>query len=530
MMNHKLLIFMLFTLVIATPSNAQFYHDFTAVTPTGQTLYYTIHGSNVTIVNPYNTEGGAGYVSGDMIIPDSVQYIFENDSITTIIDDTIIINDTIIDIYIEIIPGDTIIIDGDTSIIDADTIIWSNDTIYWIDTIIEFHDSIVYYQDTNTYAVTSLYYSAFRYCDSLTSVVIPNTVTNIPYCAFGDCTRLESVTIGNSVNNIGPWAFSGCFALRSLYVPTSVTTISSSAFNAVRHIEYYGEAIGAPWSAISMNGYKDGDFAFADDSKRNLIAYIGAGGSVIIPETDTVSYGAFFVCRSLTSVTVPATVSVIGSSAFSDCSNLATVTMLGDMAPALGENGFAGNALDRVFNIPCGSYSSYSSTWADSDLLTALLEPEVDIAVTVQSADPTMGTAYIVPQNSHDVACDSSVVIHAVANAGYQFDHWSTGGTSNPDTLTVSSNTVITAYFVSEGGSEGVEVPWTEDVPACITVIDGRIHVNMGGIPVDGFHVYDMMGREVFYSTYSNVTSALPGGVYLVKVGSLPARRVVLIR
>lgn len=54
----------------------------------------------------------------------------------------------------------------------------------------------------------------------------------------------------------------------------------------------------------------------------------------------------------------------------------------------------------------------------------------------------------------HDVRCDSTAVISATANSGYHFDHWSTGSTSNPDTLHLTSNTSITAYFVSDNATQ----------------------------------------------------------------------------
>ena len=58
--------------------------------------------------------------------------------------------------------------------------------------------------------------SAFRYCSSLTSVEIPNSVTSIGYSAFAGCSGLNSVVIGNSVTSIGEYAFSSCTSLTKL--------------------------------------------------------------------------------------------------------------------------------------------------------------------------------------------------------------------------------------------------------------------------------------------------------------------------
>ena len=47
--------------------------------------------------------------------------------------------------------------------------------------------------------VTSIGWSAFEGCSSLTSVTIPDTVTSIGWSAFKGCTGLASVTIPDSV-------------------------------------------------------------------------------------------------------------------------------------------------------------------------------------------------------------------------------------------------------------------------------------------------------------------------------------------
>ena len=57
---------------------------------------------------------------------------------------------------------------------------------------------------------------AFKYCSSLTSVTIPNSVTSIGGGAFNGCSGLTSITIPNSVTSIGRYAFADCSGLTSL--------------------------------------------------------------------------------------------------------------------------------------------------------------------------------------------------------------------------------------------------------------------------------------------------------------------------
>jgi hypothetical protein len=78
--------------------------------------------------------------------------------------------------------------------------------------------------------VTSIKYSAFHDCSSLTSVEIPNSVTSIENESFTWCTSLTSITIPNSVTRIGSYAFFGCVRFTSVVLPNSVTGIGELAF------------------------------------------------------------------------------------------------------------------------------------------------------------------------------------------------------------------------------------------------------------------------------------------------------------
>ncbi|WP_445709918.1 leucine-rich repeat domain-containing protein [Flavobacterium sp.] len=79
-------------------------------------------------------------------------------------------------------------------------------------------------------SLTSISQNSFRNCNGLTSVTIPNSVTSIGTSAFFGCNGLTSLTIGNSVTIIGLYAFRDCSLLTSVTIPNSVTSIGSYAF------------------------------------------------------------------------------------------------------------------------------------------------------------------------------------------------------------------------------------------------------------------------------------------------------------
>ena len=93
--------------------------------------------------------------------------------------------------------------------------------------------------------------SAFMYCGSLESVVIPYGVTSIG--AFGDCGALSYVEIPDTVTSIGSTAFALCREL-TLSVPDSVTEIGGLAFNQVPQV-YYSDPLGTgyDWGAYQVN-------------------------------------------------------------------------------------------------------------------------------------------------------------------------------------------------------------------------------------------------------------------------------------
>lgn len=212
-------------------------YDFSAVSPSGHTLYYNIDGSNVTVTTEIEYELFLEKLyetppAGDLIIPESVTH------------------------------------------------------------------------EGKTYTVTTIGLSAFENCHELTNVSIPATVTTIEMGAL-----------------------SGCSGIVNLVVPSTVTFIDNNSFSFVRHIEYHGPAKGAPWKALSMNGYIEGDFAYPNEAKDTLNAYLGEDKTIDIPASvKVITRGAFSYRPSLVSVTIPNTVDSVGLELFEGCTGLVSAT------------------------------------------------------------------------------------------------------------------------------------------------------------------------------------------------------------
>ena len=101
-------------------------------------------------------------------------------------------------------------------------------------------------------SVTEIGGWAFCRCPSLTSITIPNGVTSIEQYTFNGCSSLTSVTIPNSVTSIGDGAFQYCESLASIVIPENVTNIGGWAFErctSLTSITFNGTK--AQWNAIT---------------------------------------------------------------------------------------------------------------------------------------------------------------------------------------------------------------------------------------------------------------------------------------
>ena len=225
-------------------------------------------------------------------------------------------------------------------------------------------------------SVTSIGYSAFENCTSLTSVTIPDSVTSIDYSAFENCTSLTSVTIPNDVTSIGYGVFQGCTSLTSVTIPNSVTSIDSSAFssctsligitipNSVTSIGYGVfqdctslSSVTIPNSATSIGDSAFYNTAYYNDESNwdNGVLYISdclidtnynfdsTTDYIIKDGTRIIADYALSHCDNLTSVTIPNSVTSIGDSAFYDCTSLTSVT-IGNSVTSIGSSAFYNTA------------------------------------------------------------------------------------------------------------------------------------------------------------------------------------------
>ena len=257
-------------------------------------------------------------------------------------------------------------------------------------------------------SVTSIGRSAFRDCSSLTSIIIPfvgsgssgNThfgyifgassysdnsdyvpstlkeviITggaSIESYAFYNCSGLTNITIPDSVTSIGGSAFSGCSSLESITIPF----VGGSIKTASDTYQYpFGYMFGTS-SYMGGVGIWQHYFGNSTSSTTSSYYYIPSSLKSVTVTGGNILYGAFYNCRSLTSIIIPESVTSIGSYAFNGCSSLTSIT-IPESVTSIGGGAFYGCDGLTSITIPDGVTSIESHTFYGCDGLTSITIPE----------------------------------------------------------------------------------------------------------------------------------------------------------
>ena len=372
---------------------------------------------------------------------------------------------------------------------------------------------------------------AFNCCSSVNNIVIPSTVTCIGICPFSYCPQLTNLSIasGNShyvmdglmIYSAGYDTLVSCHKLgttvtlnpnvkvlggfenntwvRNIDIPAGVTDILDNCFNGCQITTI----------ALPTNMNSIGRMAFATNDKLT---------HVTMPQTlRSMGEGTFEWCMGLTSIAIPDSLRVIPKEAFNSCPRLASIAW--------------GNAVEEI---------GYAAFWAMSAMATSTVHLDLpptlrkldDYAfaacennlrsVTVRSQLDTMGEAVFHHANL-DRLCFTAAVPPAVTGEGPLYDIGLLDSIVVPcGSLNAWLADIYWGQFADryvEDCNIGIGNPDVENIN--IYTLGGRIVVE--GADGETIRIFDITGRSV-----SN--EALHTGVYIVKVGDRPTRKVVVMK
>ena len=393
--------------------------------------------------------------------------------------------------------------------------------------------------------------NAFAYCQNITGVTLPEGLESIGYWAFVDNQHLNNVVIPSSVTHIAPGPFVNCPALVNLsiaegnthyymdgmmiysagsdslvschksadsvflpntlryvngfggnsnvkyvHVPDGVTTIGNEAFNgsSLRSIDlpshlhfideyafYYCQSLTRVGMPTILDTMGEGCF----HSCNHLTSIEIPNGLRTIPEA------AFFMCNSLSDITWGDAVEVIDTCAFGDCSF--TELTLPPTLKTIRMTAFIGDYRGRLkrltFSAPVDTIEV--DAFYSQPLRMLRLKNTVPPATTDDGYGTLDGTD-----------ADSIVVPCGSLNAWLADSYWGQ----------------FADKYV-EDCNMGIDDPDMENIN--IYTLDGRIIVE--GAEGETVRIFDITGRSVR-------NEALHTGVYIVKVGDRPARKVVVMK
>ena len=179
-------------------------------------------------------------------------------------------------------------------------------------------------------------YPIFKGCSNLTTIYIGNNVTIIPSYAFAGCSGLTNMTIPNSVKSIGEAVFKWCNSLTSITLPFVGAKAGVTSSDTYQYPFGYIFDVYSYDGCVATKQYYYGS---STSSTTSTTYYIPSSLKSVTITGGNILYGAFYNCSGLTSVTIPDSVKSIGNYAFEYCTGLTSICYTGDVAGWCGISG-----------------------------------------------------------------------------------------------------------------------------------------------------------------------------------------------
>lgn len=221
------------------------------------------------------------------------------------------------------------------------------------------------FEDLNLSNLTSLGYDAFiqtrlkkiTSLGSVTSLVVGNVwggTIGTRLGTFAKCTELTSVILPQTLTSICDGCFDMCPNLTKLTLPTSVTTIGQGAF--------YGVPAKIEINLPNLTNLGMGAFRTSGVTK-----VVNLGSITRLIGTDNyANFGVFEKCSNLAHVSLPKTITDIGSYALRNCPMLEEIICNAITPPTLGSSAFTGTHANLIVYVPDASVTAYreASGWS----------------------------------------------------------------------------------------------------------------------------------------------------------------------
>lgn len=192
---------------------------------------------------------------------------------------------------------------------------------------------------------------AFQGASNLTTINIPSSVISIGQYAFQNASKLASIIFpqNSELTTIGDYAFQGASILTTITIPASVTSIGTNAFagSSITTVVFEESTLldslpipivpGSNKTLYGKSGITVSHITKVYDGSGNggwslggAANYLNGATKARVVNYTSIGYNAFYNMSTLTTVTIPVSITSIGAAfggdvAFSNCPNLRNI-------------------------------------------------------------------------------------------------------------------------------------------------------------------------------------------------------------
>ena len=317
--------------------NHLFAYDFSAVVPSGQTLYFNVVGNGEVVV------ASGENVYGSLLIPETVVKPSTSMSYTIVGISNAAFRNRVGLISVEIeAPIRSI---GEYAFFGCQSLTSVN-----IPNSVTTIENYAFYECGSwtgvleiPSSVVTIGMASFCGCSSLSGIILPETISSIPSFAFSNCSSITTLELPSSITTIGGNAFQYCEHLSSISLGESITAIEGGAFYGCSSlssvaipasVSHLGNIVFVDCSSLSSITVDSNNEVYDSRNSCNAIIETATNTllygcqSTIVPESITsIEEDAFNGHSQLTAISLPNGIENIGSAAFKNCIGLVSISL-----------------------------------------------------------------------------------------------------------------------------------------------------------------------------------------------------------